>query len=89
MAKLVSKVYGDALLEAAREKEKLDAVFDEAKALCQVFEDHLGVIQQVNQLLVVLKHLTESLRLVKDSVQFLFLPGRLKQRSPPTAPAHK
>ena len=33
MAKLVSKVYGDALMQAARGKDKLDAVFEEAVAL--------------------------------------------------------
>lgn len=33
MAKLVSKVYGDALFETAVEKEKVDALYEEAQAL--------------------------------------------------------
>ena len=37
MAKLVSKVYGDALLEAAQEKGTLDAVYEEVCALCGIF----------------------------------------------------
>ena len=44
MAKLVSKVYGDALMQAAREKDKLDAVFEEAKDICLVFQDHQDLI---------------------------------------------
>ena len=44
MAKLVSKVYGDALLQAAREKNVLDNIFEEAKELYQVFEDHQDLI---------------------------------------------
>ena len=66
MAKLVSKVYGDALLEAAREKDKLDAVFEEAKALCQVFEDHQDLIHLLDHPQVVKE---EKLRIISDVFQ--------------------
>jgi len=39
MAKLVSKVYGDALMETALEGQKVDALYDEAKALARVWEE--------------------------------------------------
>ena len=35
MAKLVSKVYGDALMQAARDKNVLDDIFEEAQELYQ------------------------------------------------------
>lgn len=66
MAKLVSKVYGDALLEAAREKDKLDAVFEEAKALCQVFKDHQDLIHLLDHPQVVKE---EKLRIIGDVFQ--------------------
>ena len=44
MAKLVSKIYGDALWQAAREKNKVDEIFEEAKALGQVFESHRDLV---------------------------------------------
>lgn len=40
MAKLVSKVYGDALMEAALEHQEVDALFDEAKALMEVWKEN-------------------------------------------------
>ena len=66
MAKLVSKVYGDALFQAAREKDKLDAVFEEAKALCQVFEDHQDLIHLLDHPQVVKE---EKLRIISDVFQ--------------------
>lgn len=38
MAKLVSKVYGDALFEAAMDKERLDAVYAEAVSLAPILK---------------------------------------------------
>lgn len=40
MAKLVSKVYGDALFETAMDRKKVDALFEEAKALTLIFKDN-------------------------------------------------
>lgn len=40
MAKLVSKVYGDALFETAMENNKVDALFDEASALVTILNDN-------------------------------------------------
>ena len=38
MAKLVSKVYGDALFETAMETGKLDTLYEEANALVPILE---------------------------------------------------
>lgn len=40
MAKLVSKVYGDALMEAALEGQRVDALYEEAKSLAEVWEEN-------------------------------------------------
>ena len=40
MAKLVSKVYGDALFELALEGDKLDSVWDEVRVLSQTLSDN-------------------------------------------------
>ena len=48
MAKLVSKVYGDALFEAAREQKSLDTLFEEAKALKTVFQENQELIGLLN-----------------------------------------
>ena len=40
MAKLVSKVYGDALFEAACEANRMDEVYEEVKMLQQIFADN-------------------------------------------------
>lgn len=40
MAKLVSKVYGDALFAAARETQKMDRFYDDAKWLLEVFRNN-------------------------------------------------
>ena len=39
MAKLVSKVYGDALFEAAVEAKKMDEMFEEVKQLLVIFKE--------------------------------------------------
>ena len=38
MAKLVSKVYGDALFETAMEKERMDVIYEEVVSLVPVLE---------------------------------------------------
>lgn len=43
MAKLVSKVYGDALYEAAREAGRMDDMYEEAKALLKILEENQGL----------------------------------------------
>lgn len=63
MAKLVSKVYGDALMQAAREKDQLDAVFEEAKTLCQVFQGHPDLIHLLDHPQVVKE---EKLQIIAD-----------------------
>ena len=40
MAKLVSKVYGDALLEAALEHGELDSLYEEAAALVEIWKEN-------------------------------------------------
>ncbi|MBO6108488.1 MAG: ATP synthase F1 subunit delta [Eubacterium sp.] len=40
MAKLVSKVYGDALFELAMEENKLDETWDEARAISQALDEN-------------------------------------------------
>ncbi len=40
MAKLVSKVYGDALFETAMDKDRMDMLYDEACALVPIFRDN-------------------------------------------------
>ncbi len=48
MAKLVSKVYGDALFEAAMDKNVLDQWFEEVKALRGIFAEHADLVQFLN-----------------------------------------
>lgn len=45
MAKLVSKVYGDALFEAALEKQELDALFEEVSVLIPIFRENQNLVQ--------------------------------------------
>ena len=40
MAKLVSKVYGDALFEAAQETKCLDETFEQVLALQEILKEH-------------------------------------------------
>ena len=63
MAKLVSKVYGDALLEAAREKGTLDAVYEEVCALSEIFAAHADLIALLNHPQVVKE---EKLQIVEN-----------------------
>lgn len=48
MAKLTAKVYGDALFEAALEKQTLEAVYEEAQALCGIFRDNPKLMDALN-----------------------------------------
>lgn len=48
MAKLVSKVYGDALFEAARNEGNMDAMYEEALTLRSIFEEHQNLMQLLN-----------------------------------------
>lgn len=40
MAKLVSKVYGDALFEAARDCGKMDEIFEEVQSIGVILEEN-------------------------------------------------
>lgn len=48
MAKLVSKVYGDALFEAAQDMGGIDAIYEEALALQSIFKEHSDLVQLLN-----------------------------------------
>lgn len=48
MAKLVSKVYGDALFEAAMEKGVLSDWYEEVQALRGIFAEHADLVQFLN-----------------------------------------
>ena len=66
MAKLVSKVYGDALMQAARDKNVLDDIFEEAQELYQVFEDHQDLIHLLDHPQVVKE---EKLQIIRNVFQ--------------------
>jgi len=66
MAKLVSKVYGDALMQAAREKKKLDEVFEEALALYGIFKGQEDLVHLLNHPQVVKE---EKLRIISNVFQ--------------------
>ena len=48
MAKLVSKVYGDALFQTAQEKDCLDVLYEEVLALQGTLKEHEDLIQLLN-----------------------------------------
>lgn len=48
MAKLVSKVYGDALFEMAEEKDTMDVLYEEACVLVTIFEGNPELISLLN-----------------------------------------
>lgn len=48
MAKLVSKVYGDALFEMALEKDTMDVLYEEACALITIFEGNPELVSLLN-----------------------------------------
>ena len=45
MAKIVSKIYGDALFELALEKQSVTALYEEAEALRKIFRDNGELMQ--------------------------------------------
>lgn len=77
MAKLVSKVYGDALFETAMEKDKLDALYEEASALIPILKDNpqllnvLGNPRIVKEEKVAILHQVFSGKLLEELVGFL------------------
>ena len=48
MAKLVSKVYGDALFETAMEKERMDVIYEEVVSLVPVLEGNPELMALLN-----------------------------------------
>jgi len=48
MAKLVSKVYGDALFETAMDKEKVDALYEEVQTLILILKDNPQLMVLLN-----------------------------------------
>ena len=66
MAKLVSKVYGDALMQAAREKNKLDEVFEEALGLYGIFKEQQELIHLLDHPQVVKE---EKIRIIGNVFQ--------------------
>ncbi len=63
MAKLVSKVYGDALLETAREKDCLDSLYEEVRALSEILDSQPDLIRLLDHPQVVRE---EKLRIISD-----------------------
>lgn len=66
MAKLVSKVYGDALMQAARENNKLDEVFEEARGLYGIFKEQKELIHLLDHPQVVKE---EKIRIISNVFQ--------------------
>ena len=48
MAKLVSKVYGDALFEEALRKQEVDALFEEVKGLQVIWHENQSLAELLN-----------------------------------------
>lgn len=63
MAKLVSKVYGDALLSVAADRDCLDALFEEVKALDRIFLENKELSQLLDHPQIVKE---EKLKIVSD-----------------------
>ena len=77
MAKLVSKVYGDALFETAMEKELVDTLYEETSALLPILQDNpelfsvLGNPQIVKEEKVTLLHQVFSGKIAEELMGFL------------------
>ncbi len=63
MAKLVSKVYGDALLEAAQDRDCLDRLYEEVQTLTAVLKENRDLIQLLNHPQVVKE---EKLQIIEN-----------------------
>lgn len=48
MAKLIEKIYGDALFELAEESKKVDLFFDESKGVLEVFTQNDELVKLIN-----------------------------------------
>ncbi len=48
MAKLISKTYGDALLELVTEKGNIDDMFEEVRALSEILKDNPDYVELIN-----------------------------------------
>ncbi len=79
MAKLVSKVYGDALFETAMEEEKVDALYEEAQALIPILKDNpelaamLNSPQIVKEEKVAIMHRIFSGKIAEELMGFLVI----------------
>ena len=77
MAKLVSKVYGDALFETAMEKELVDTLYEETSALLPILQANpelfsvLGNPQIVKEEKVALLHQVFSGKIAEELMGFL------------------
>lgn len=77
MAKLVSKVYGDALFETAMEKDEMDTLYEEVSALVPILKDNpelltlLGNPQIVKEEKVAIIHRVFDHRVSEDLMGFL------------------
>ncbi len=77
MAKLVSKVYGDALFETAMETGKLDTLYEEANALVPILEGNpelltlLGNPQIVKEEKVAIIHQVFGQKVAEELLSFL------------------
>ena len=77
MAKLVSKVYGDALFETAMEKDEVDTLYGEVSALVPILKDNpelltlLGNPQIVKEEKVAIIHQVFDQKVAQDLMGFL------------------
>ncbi len=77
MAKLVSKVYGDALFETAMDKDKVDALYEEVSALVPILKDNpelltlLGNPQIVKEDKVAIIHEVFDRKVAEELMGFL------------------
>ncbi len=77
MAKLVSKVYGDALFETAMDKGNMDALYEEVCALVPIWKDNPGLAlllsnpQIVKEEKVAIMHQIFSGKIEEDLMGFL------------------
>ena len=77
MAKLVSKVYGDALFETALDKNEMDTLYEEVRVLVLILKDNpelltlLGNPQIVKEEKVAIIHQVFDQKVAKDLMGFL------------------
>ena len=68
MAKLVSKVYGDALFETAMEKELMDTLYEETSALLPILQANPQIVKEEK---VALLHQVFSGKIAEELMGFL------------------